>query len=183
MKIRLAADLQTDSIVDGPGIRTVIWTQGCPHKCRGCHNPGTHSFEDGVLVDLEEVKEALSEVEHQTGVTFSGGDPMCQPEACLELAKYCHQLGLNIWLYTGYTYEQLRMISKHNEAIMDLLREIDVLVDGKFVLEEKSLNLKFKGSRNQRVIDMPQTIKQGMIILYKDEIEESSMKQKSGVYI
>lgn len=184
MKIRLAADLQTDSIVDGPGIRTVIWTQGCPHKCKGCHNPGTHSFDDGVLVDVEEVKKALGEVEHQTGVTFSGGDPMCQPEACLELAKYCHELGLNIWLYTGYTYEQLQKLSKHNEAIMDLLREIDVLVDGKFILEEKSLSLKFKGSRNQRVIDMKATQQNGTIVLYEDDVEDNVVKdKKGGVYI
>lgn len=184
MEIRLAADLQTDSIVDGPGIRTVIWTQGCPHKCKGCHNPGTHSFDDGVLVDVEEVKEALKEVDHQTGVTFSGGDPMCQPEACLELAKYCHELGLNIWLYTGYTYEQLKKLSKHNEAIMDLLSEIDVLVDGKFILEEKSLNLKFKGSENQRVIDMKATLQKGYIVLYENDVEENSNKsKKDGVYI
>lgn len=81
MKIRLAADLQPDSVVDGEGIRTVIWTQGCPHKCRGCHNPSTHDFEDGLLVDVEEVKKELAKIKYQNGITFSGGDPLCQPEA------------------------------------------------------------------------------------------------------
>ena len=87
MQIRLAADLQPDSIVDGEGIRTVLWTQGCPHGCKGCHNPQTHSFNDGVLVDVEEVIEALREIKHQDGLTLSGGDPVCQSEACYEISK------------------------------------------------------------------------------------------------
>lgn len=187
MEIRLASDLQPDSIVDGAGIRTVIWTQGCPHHCLGCHNPQTHSFQKGALVDIEEVKEAILEVENQDGITFSGGEPMCQPEACAVLAKFAKKQGLNIWCYTGYTYEQLLKLSIKNSAIMDFLKEIDVLIDGKFKLDQKSLNLKFKGSRNQRIIDVQQSLKTGAVCLipeYEDEIHFSAIRKKEeGVYI
>ena len=100
MKIRLATpEIQKDSIVDGEGIRSVIWTQGCPHNCEGCHNPSTHSFDGGVLVSLDDIKKQIDELDAQEGITFSGGDPMMQPEACLEIAKYCKSKGYNIWLY------------------------------------------------------------------------------------
>ena len=105
MKIRLATPvLLEDSIVDGEGIRTVIWTQGCSHKCPGCHNPQTHSFEDGFLVDILEVKEQIDALEGQDGITFSGGDPFYQVDACLELAKYIKLKKMSIWCYTGFTY-------------------------------------------------------------------------------
>ena len=94
--IRLAADLQSDSIVDGPGLRTVIWTQGCGHHCPGCQNPQTWDFEGGGEVPISMVLEAIDELEYQTGITFSGGDPMYQPEACYEIAKYCKEKGYNI---------------------------------------------------------------------------------------
>ena len=90
MQIRLASDLQTDSVVDGTGIRTVIWTQGCAHHCPGCHNPETWSFDDGELVDVEDVIERINELEGQDGITFSGGDPFYQPEACTILATEIH---------------------------------------------------------------------------------------------
>ena len=187
MKIRLASDLQPDSIVDGAGIRTVIWTQGCPHHCLGCHNPKTHSFQQGALVDVEDVKEALLEIENQDGVTFSGGEPMCQPEACAILARFAKEQGLNIWCYTGYTYEQLLKLSDKNSAIMDFLKEIDVLIDGKFQLDQKSLNLKFKGSRNQRILDVQKSLETNRVYLipeYQDEINFSStIKMEEGVYI
>ena len=99
--IRLAADLQSDSIVDGPGLRTVIWTQGCAHKCFGCQNPQTWDFNGGALVPLDMVYEAIDELEYQSGITFSGGDPMYQPYACCEIAKYCKEKGYNIWVYTA----------------------------------------------------------------------------------
>lgn len=184
MKIRLAADLQIDSIVDGPGIRTVIWTQGCPHQCPGCHNPMTHSFEDGCLVDVDLLKVELSSLSNQTGVTFSGGDPMCQPEACLVLAKHCKQLNLDVWFYTGYTYEQVLQLGKRKPCILELLNYIDVLVDGKFILDEKSLNLEFKGSRNQRVIDVARTLEAGVVTLYeRKKIPVKGNKKPQGVYI
>ena len=103
--IRLAADLQSDSIVDGPGLRTVLWTQGCPHHCKGCQNPQTWSTRAGALVPIKEVFKAIDELECQTGFTFSGGDPMFQVEACNIIADYVKKKGMNIWIYTGYTYE------------------------------------------------------------------------------
>ena len=105
--IRLAADLQSDSIVDGPGLRTVIWTQGCSHHCKGCQNPQTWSFKGGGLVKVDDVLEAIDELECQTGITFSGGDPMFQVEACNRIAEYCKSKGYNIWVYTGFTYEEI----------------------------------------------------------------------------
>ena len=162
--IRLAADLQSDSIVDGPGLRTVIWTQGCSHNCPGCQNPTTHDFNGGGLVELELVKEAIDELEYQTGITFSGGDPMFQPEACTDLAAYCKNKGYNIWVYTGFTYEQLIKLSENKPIYREFLNYIDVLVDGKFIQEEKNLNLLFRGSNNQRILDMKETLKENKAI-------------------
>ena len=164
MKIRLAADLQIDSIVDGLGIRTVIWTQGCKHKCPGCHNKQTWSFTDGDLVDVKEITNKMDNLEGQTGVTFSGGDPFYQPAECAYLAKYAHKLGLNVWCYTGFTYEGLISLSKKNPDIMSFLREIDVLVDGPFIMEQKSLDIKFRGSKNQRVIDVKKSLLEGNVV-------------------
>jgi len=172
MQIRLAADLQPDSIVDGEGIRTVIWTQGCPHHCPGCQNPSTHDFSSGCLVDIEDIKKEIDQLEYQDGITFSGGDPLWQPEACLEIAKYCREKGLNIWCYTGYTFEQLLQMAKVRPAIYAFLEQIDVLVDGRFILEERSLDLKFRGSKNQRLIDIPKSLKQGHVVLMEKYDEE-----------
>ena len=171
MKIRLAADLQVDSIVDGEGIRTVLWTQGCPHKCKGCHNPQTHDFNGGVEVDVEEVIEALKEVKHQDGLTLSGGDPVCQSEACYVICKAAHEMGMNVWCYTGFTYESMLK----NPSRRKLLDEIDVLVDGKFILEEKSYDLYFKGSRNQRIIDVQRSLKEERVVLVEKYAEEKKV--------
>ena len=170
MKIRLAADLQTDSIVDGNGIRTVIWTQGCPHNCLGCHNPSTHSFSDGELVDVSDVLDRLDDLVFQDGITFSGGDPMCQPDACLEIAKYAKKLGLNIWCYTGYTFEQLLIMSKAKKSILEFLSNIDVLVDGKFMMEYKSLDCQYRGSTNQRLIDVKKSLESGNVVLWSNDV-------------
>lgn len=182
MKIRLAADLQIDSIVDGEGIRTVIWTQGCSHNCPLCHNPSTHSFTDGELVDVIEVIERLEDLTGQDGVTFSGGDPMFQPEACSILAKKVHELGMNVWAYTGFTYEDL--IKSKNKHIMEFLKEIDVLIDGKFEIDKKSMDLLFRGSSNQRIIDVKKSLDLDKIILY--EVKNNNKKEekkKEVIYI
>ncbi len=168
MTIRLAADLQPDSIVDGLGIRTVIWTQGCSHDCPGCQNPQTHDFKGGVEVPIEEVKQALSEVEGQTGITLSGGDPLFQVKPCIEICKYAKERGMDIWCYTGFLYEDLLKKKEQRE----LLSYIDVLVDGKFVISEFSMNLKFKGSRNQRIIDVPKSLEEGKVCLLEACQEE-----------
>ena len=169
-EIRLAADLQTDSIVDGPGLRAVIWTQGCGHHCKGCQNPQTWDFNGGGLVPIKMVLDAIDELEYQDGITFSGGDPMFQPEACNIIADYAKKKGLNIWVYTGFTYEQILTISKKNPVYMEFLSKIDVLVDGRFILEERDLSLLFRGSRNQRLIDVPKTLESGIVTLFDESM-------------
>ena len=159
MKIRLAVDnIQKDS---------VVWCQGCIHNCPGCHNPETHSFQAGITVDVEVIKEKIKELEGQDGITFSGGDPMEQPEACAEISKYCKELGLNVWCYTGYRFEELLEKAKCLPAIKDFLDNIDVLVDGKFILSEKSYDSVFRGSKNQRLIDVNESLKKDKIIEVK----------------
>ena len=182
--IRLAADLQTDSIVDGPGLRAVIWTQGCLRHCKGCQNPQTWDFEGGGLVPLDAVKEAIDELEYQKGITFSGGDPMYQVEACNELAEYARSKGLNIWVYTGFTFEELMLIAKKQPIYLEFMKKIDVLVDGRFKLEERDLNLLFRGSRNQRLIDMKRTLASGKVILLDEyEYNESKYFERVPMYV
>lgn len=186
MNIRLAADLQEDSIVDGEGIRTVLWTQGCPHHCPGCHNPQTHDFNGGILVDVEDVKDAIDELKGQDGLTFSGGDPFMQPKECAEIARFAREVGLNIWCYTGYTFEQLLALSKKKPEIMEFLKEIDILVDGRFILEKKSYSALFRGSTNQRLIDVKKSLEEGTVILKQEEEEVSFSfisRKKQGLYV
>ena len=165
--IRLAADLQSDSIVDGPGLRTVLWTQGCSHHCKGCQNAQTWSFTGGGLVPIDMVLEAIDELEYQDGITFSGGDPMFQPVACNIIAEHCKKRGLNIWVYTGFTFEEL--MAKEDPIYKEFLKKIDVLVDGRFILAERDLSLLFRGSRNQRLIDVPKTLETGTICLFDED--------------
>lgn len=146
-----------ESIVDGPGIRYSLFVQGCPHYCPGCHNPQTHPFEGGTLRSVEEIVEEVKENPLISGVTFSGGEPMCQAKALAELAKRLRVIGKNIICYTGYTYEQL--LSERDPDRMELLKQCRYLIDGPFLLEEKSLMIKFRGSRNQRIIDVQASLK------------------------
>lgn len=187
MKIRLAAYLQPDSIVDGEGIRTVIWTQGCPHNCLGCHNPDTHDFQGGGLIELEDVFEAIDELEGQTGITFSGGDPFVQPKECATIAKYARTKGYDIWTYTGYTFEQLMKLSNNNTDILEFLKEIDVLVDGKFEISKKSFSCVFRGSTNQRVIDVKKSLERKEVVLVSkyanNEEYKSNRLRDKGVFV
>ena len=149
MKIRIAGII-SESVTDGEGLRYVIFTQGCPHHCFGCHNPKTHSFAGGYEVDTDFLKKEIFENPLLAGVTFSGGEPFCQPKPLAELAKAVRSRGLNVWSYTGYTLEALR--EKNDEDINALLANLDVLVDGKFEMDLKDLTLPFRGSSNQRII-------------------------------
>ena len=182
MLIRLASKLQKDSIVDGEGIRAVIWTQGCPHNCPGCHNPSTHDYNSGFLDDAEELKKEINSLDDEVGVTFSGGDPFEQPEACYELAKYTHSVNLNVWCYTGYTYEQLLKKAESNPAVMNFLKEIDILVDGRFVMKLKRFEMKFRGSKNQRVIDVKESLAKNKVVLHNVD-EKKVTKKKQEIYI
>lgn len=180
MKIRLAAPLQSDSVVDGFGVRTVIWTQGCSHNCPFCHNPSTHSFDGGALFNIEDIFEEMDNLVGQDGITLSGGDPLFQIEAVCEIAKYAKKIGLNVWCYTGFTYEQIIDMSKNNAKYLEFLNYLDVLVDGKFEIEKRDFSLLFRGSSNQRLINMPETLKNKKIILIPetDGIMEKFSKEE-----
>lgn len=158
--------LVTDSIVDGPGYRTAVFTQGCPHQCPGCHNPGSHAPEGGTLWTLDDVEKKFTGNPLLSGVTLSGGEPFEQAEACAEVARRAHQHRLNVWTYTGYTYERLLERAKGEPAVQALLTQTDVLVDGPFLLAERSLDLLYCGSRNQRLIDLQRTRETGVFTLY-----------------
>lgn len=162
MKLRIAGTAN-DSIVDGPGIRFTIFTQGCPHNCKGCHNPQTHDFNGGELVDIAELLEKAKENPLLDGVTFSGGEPFCQAEALAELGEKIKALGLNIITYTGYTFEYL--YEHRTENGWDrLLGVTDFLIDGPFILEQKDWEIKFRGSSNQRYIDCKASMEQGRAV-------------------
>ena len=139
-----------DSIVDGPGLRYVVFTQGCPHRCPGCHNPETHDPGGGREVPVEEIIADMLKNPLTDGLTLSGGEPFLQAEACAEIARAAREAGLNIWCYTGWTLEALQEMPDAQV----LLQEIDVLVDGAFVQEQRSWNTKWRGSENQRVIEL-----------------------------
>lgn len=163
--VRLATpEIQQDSIVDGEGIRSVIWFQGCSHNCFGCHNPETHDFNGGTERSIKELIKEISELEYQEGVTFSGGDPMMQVEALLELAKCVKENNMDVWVYTGYTFEQLMELSKSKPEYREVMDYIDVLVDGKFVMDLRSFEVQFRGSSNQRLIDVKKTLETGSVV-------------------
>ena len=165
MKLKISQVIN-DSIVDGPGIRLAVFTQGCIHNCPSCHNPQTHDINAGKETDTEKIAKLLANNPLLDGVTLTGGDPFMQAEQCAQIAKDAHALGLNVWTYTGYTYEQL--LDKNDPHFNALMNNTDVLIDGKFILEQRSLELKFRGSKNQRVIDMNKTRETGNIVeLYK----------------
>ena len=155
--------LVQDSIVDGPGFRFSCFVQGCPHGCPGCHNPDSHAPQGGKEMTVEAVEAELLKNPLTDGLTLSGGEPLAQAEDCLKLAKTAHAHGLNVWSYSGWTFEYLR--DQGTEAQGALLAELDVLVDGPFLIEERTLSLPWRGSRNQRVIDVPASLAAGQAVL------------------
>ena len=159
MQLRINATVD-DSIVDGPGIRYSIFVQGCPHHCPGCHNPQTHPFEGGSLVETDKLLADIKLNPLLDGVTFSGGEPFCQAAALAELGREIRKLGLNIMTYSGFTFEQLYE-RRDQDGIGDLLAVTDVLVDGRFMEDLRSLELRFRGSSIQRIIDVPASLAAG----------------------
>lgn len=144
--------LVQDSIVDGPGLRFVCFVQGCPHHCPGCHNPDSHDPAGGVEMTTDEVISRMLSNPLTDGLTLSGGEPFEQAEDCMVIARAAHDHGLNVWCYTGYTYEHLL---RHGTPVqIALLAEVDVLIDGRYEERKRSLALEWRGSSNQRVIDM-----------------------------
>ena len=166
MKIRLAG-LVPESIVDGPGYRFAVFVQGCPHACPGCHNPETHDFAGGYEADTEEIIARLGKNPLVRGVTLTGGEPMMQAEALCEIAKAAKEKGLSVWCYTGFTLEAL--YARQDEARMRLLEFVDVLADGPYIARERSLELLYRGSANQRLIDMGKTRAAGAVCLYEPD--------------
>ncbi len=161
-----------ESIVDGPGLRFVLFTQGCPHACPGCHNPESHAMDGGYLVSGEKVLEEFKRNPLLKGITLSGGEPVLQAEELIPLCREVHALGKDVMLYTGYTYEEL--LKQGSPAALALLQEVDTLVDGRFVLAQRDLTLTYKGSRNQRIIDMRRTRETGEVVL--DAVEEQNIR-------
>lgn len=160
MDIRIAGTVN-DSIVDGEGFRFTIFTQGCPHGCKGCHNPQTHDFNGGSIVTQDELLQKIKANPLLDGVTFSGGEPFCQAKALAELGKKIHGLGgLNIVTYTGYTFEELLAGIQNDPSWKELLEETDILIDGRFVEKLKSYDIRFRGSTNQRYLDAKESLRQ-----------------------
>lgn len=165
LQINLAG-IVGESIVDGPGIRTVFFAQGCPHNCEGCHNPKTHSFNTGTDITPDACVCAVLKNPLVRAVTFSGGEPFAQAAGFAALAQLLKEKGYEIAAYSGYTIEQLLSGTDEQKR---LLRHIDVLVDGKFVLKKRNLNLKFRGSENQRIIDVQSSIACDKAVICKQE--------------
>lgn len=153
----------TDSIVDGPGIRVSVFSQGCPHHCVGCHNPETWEFGIGTDMTPEQVFAIVKGNPLCKGVTFSGGEPFAQAEAFAKLAELLKANGYEVASYTGFTFEQLLQGTPGQKA---LLSKLDVLIDGPFILAERSLELSFRGSKNQRILDVQKSLAENKAVLH-----------------
>ena len=158
MLIRIAG-LVPESFVDGDGIRFAIFMQGCRRNCEGCHNPETHDLNGGRLIDTSEIISAIKKNPLLDGITLTGGEPLLQIDASYEIARAAKNFGLTVWCYTGYTFENLPPEAE------PLLENVDVLIDGEFVESQRDLELQFRGSSNQRIIDVKKTLKQKKIVL------------------
>lgn len=166
------AGVVKESIVDGKGLRFVVFCQGCPHGCPGCHNPQTHDFSGGYDIELSKIVAEIEKNPLLQGVTFTGGEPFCQAEAFAELGrmiKAIRGMRLNITVYTGFVYEDLCEMAKTDSGIKELLEVADFMIDGPFVLAERDLNLKYRGSRNQRYIDLNLTRVKREVVLAREE--------------
>lgn len=159
------AGLIKESIVDGPGIRMVVFAQGCVHNCEGCHNPHTHSFEGGKEVTVGEIIDIAKKNPLLDGITLSGGEPFEQAESFAGLAHEAKKAGLNVFTYTGYTFEHLTEQLEKKHGWKELLSRSDFIVDGRFDKQKKNMLLKFRGSENQRIIDVPRSIRENKAII------------------
>jgi anaerobic ribonucleoside-triphosphate reductase activating protein len=163
--IRLSGIVE-ESCVDGPGIRFVVFAQGCRHRCPACHNPQTHPFDGGFLTDSETILERMRANPLLDGLTLSGGDPFEQAEAFADLAGRARKEGYNVMTYTGWRYEEILL--RKEPGWMRLLESTDILVDGRFELALKSDLLLFRGSSNQRLIDAPRSLRSGRCCIYDE---------------
>lgn len=167
MKVRIAG-FNRSSIVDGIGMRYTLFMQGCKHNCKGCQNPSTHDLNGGVEIDTDLIINDIKKSEYYDGITLSGGDPFFQLEAAKEIAKQVKELGKTVWVYTGFTIEQILK----DDKLKSLLEYTDVLVDGKFDINKRTLNKRFVGSSNQRIIDIKKTLDTNEIIEFRGDTNE-----------
>lgn len=150
--ILLSGPLEHDNIVNGDGLRAVLWTQGCPNHCLGCQNPETWDYNAGMLVSIDEVMERLAKFNGQTGLTFCGGEPFVQARACREISERVrNEFGWDVWSFSGFTYE---MIKEYGGEPWEFLKSLDALIDGPFILKQRDLSLRFRGSKNQRLLKL-----------------------------
>jgi len=161
MDIRLFGTAN-DSIVDGPGIRFAVFVQGCPHNCSDCHNPTSHSFNGGYLKDIDELADEIKRNPLLDGVTFSGGEPFCSAK---ELSVLADKLSMHVVCYTGYLFEDLISGANEDNQWLELLNRIDILIDGPFMADKKSYDLLFKGSSNQRIIDVKRSLSEKITVI------------------
>ena len=159
------AGIVKESIVDGPGIRYAVFVQGCPHHCPGCHNPQSLPFQGGREMDTQDIFAQFQGNPILKGITLSGGEPFCQPEPLAHLARLVHGTGKDVVVYTGYTYEEL--LDLPSPGVKALLDETDLLVDGPFIEAKRNLELSFRGSENQRLIDLKRTRTSGQVALWE----------------
>lgn len=157
-----------ESLVNGPGMRRVFFAQGCKHNCKGCFNPDTHDFKGGELINIEELIVDTYINPLLKGITFSGGDPWEQAEEFGYMAEEFKKINLSIWCYTGYTFEYILENKDNRKGWNELLNNIDVLVDGKFEEDKKDPKLLYRGSSNQRLIDIPKSLKENKVILWEE---------------
>lgn len=169
--VRIAGRIAHSS-ANGPGVRYVLFFQGCPHHCKGCHNPDTHDENGGTETTVDSIIEELRTTRYLDGITFSGGDPLIQPEALAMLAQAAKEENLSVWCYTGFTFEEL-MGGAAGQAAKDALRFLDVLVDGRFIEAEREEALPYRGSRNQRLIDVPKSLETGVV----QQISEEELRE------
>ena len=162
--IRIAGVIR-ESIVDGKGLRFTLFTQGCPHGCKGCHNPETHDINGGYDISAEKVIAEFNKNPLLAGITFSGGEPFLQADKLIPIAEAVTAKGKNCWVYSGWTFEEL--MEKNDENINKLLSLCDVLVDGKYIENERDLTLLFRGSCNQRLIDLKKSLAENKAIIYE----------------
>lgn len=165
-EIRIAGVVK-ESIVDGPGIRYTVFTQGCPHHCEGCHNPQTHDFNKGNFVSISKIVEDIEKDPLLKGVTISGGEPFMQAKKVADLVSKLDRNKLNVMVYTGFEYEYLLNNANEENGYLELLKNADILIDGKFDINKKSETLPFRGSINQRSIDVKESLKSGRTVLYE----------------
>lgn len=182
MKIRLASFVH-DSIVDGDGLRSVIFVQGCPHNCPGCHNQKAISFKAGTWIDIEDVIQEVLDHNHKR-VTFSGGEPFVQAEALYHIGVRLKAEGYSLWSYSGYTIDAL--LKHHDPYVRKLLELLDILVDGRFILKHRNLAILFRGSTNQRIIDVPASLAANEAVVssaHKDPVHWDHITRDDDIFI